>query len=61
MYAAIRQGKAKTGMAEEVARRIREGAIPNISDVPGFQRLSAKRAGYRTAATHPLQTCGPGR
>jgi hypothetical protein len=37
MYAAIRQGKAKTGMAEELARRIKEGAIPIISDVPGFQ------------------------
>ena len=37
MYAAIRQGKAKTGMAEELARRIKEGAIPIISDVPGFR------------------------
>src|SRR5271168_5328207 len=37
MYAAIRQGKAKAGTAEELARRIKEGAIPIISDVPGFQ------------------------
>ena len=36
MYAAIRQGKAKTGMAEELARRVKEGAIPIISDVEGF-------------------------
>src|SRR5690242_16967478 len=36
VYAAIRQGKAKTGMAEELARRIKEGAIPIISDVEGF-------------------------
>src|SRR3984893_2042277 len=36
MYAAIRRGKAKTGMAEELARRIKEGAIPIISDVEGF-------------------------
>ena len=36
MYAAIRQGKAKPGCAEELARRIKEGAIPIISDVPGF-------------------------
>jgi hypothetical protein len=36
MYAAIRQGKAKTGMVEELARRIKEGAIPIISDVEGF-------------------------
>ena len=37
MYAAIRQAKAKAGMAEELARRIKEGAIPIISDVPGFK------------------------
>jgi hypothetical protein len=36
VYAAIRQGKAKTGMAEELTRRIKEGAIPIISDVQGF-------------------------
>ena len=36
MYAAIRQGKAKAGTAEELARRIKEGAIPIISGVPGF-------------------------
>jgi hypothetical protein len=36
VYAAIRQGKAKTGMAEELACRIKEGAIPIISDVEGF-------------------------
>ena len=36
MYAAIRQGKAKTGMAEELTRRIKEGAIPIISDVESF-------------------------
>jgi hypothetical protein len=37
MYASMRQGKAKAGMAEELARRIKEGAIPVISDVPGFR------------------------
>ncbi len=37
MYAGIRQAKAKSGMAEELTRRIKEGAIPLISDVPGFQ------------------------
>ena len=36
MYASIRQGKAKPGMAEELTRRIKEGAIPIISDVEGF-------------------------
>ena len=41
MYAAIRQGKAKTGMAEELARRIKEGAIPIISDVEGFMAYYA--------------------
>jgi len=37
MYAAIRQGKARPGVAEELTRRIKEGAIPVISDVPGFR------------------------
>ena len=37
MYAGIRQGKARPGMAEELARRIKEGAIPIISDVEGFK------------------------
>ena len=37
MYAAVRQGKAKSGVAEELARRIKEGAIPIISDVEGFR------------------------
>ncbi len=37
MYASIRQGKAKAGMAEELTRRIKEGAIPIISDVEGFK------------------------
>src|SRR5438309_8772590 len=36
MYAAIRQAKAKTGTAEELTRRINDGAIPIISDVEGF-------------------------
>src|SRR5262245_52066687 len=36
MYAAIRHSKAKSGMAEELASRIKEGAIPIISDVEGF-------------------------
>jgi hypothetical protein len=37
MYAAIRQGRAKAGVAAELTVRIKEGAIPIISDVPGFQ------------------------
>ena len=37
MYAAIRQGKAKPGSAEELTRRINEGAVPILSEVPGFR------------------------
>ena len=37
MYAAIRQVRAKTGTAEELARRIKEDAVPIISDVQGFR------------------------
>jgi len=32
VYDAIRQGKAKTGMAEELTRRVKEGAIPILSE-----------------------------
>jgi hypothetical protein len=37
MYASIRQGKAKAGQADELARKIKEEALPIISDVPGFR------------------------
>ena len=37
MYAAIRQGKARAGMAETLSHRIKDDAIPIISDVPGFR------------------------
>ncbi len=36
MYAAIRQAKAKPGQADELARRIKKGAVSIISNVPGF-------------------------
>src|ERR1700753_3502758 len=48
MYAAIRQAKAKTGSAEELARRIKEGAIPIISDVEGFRVFYVVDAGDDT-------------
>jgi hypothetical protein len=35
MYAAIRQAKAKAGIADRLASRIKD-AIPIISSVPGF-------------------------
>ena len=36
MYTAIRQGKAKAGSAEELARRADEGAVPIISHYAGL-------------------------
>jgi hypothetical protein len=48
MYAAIRQAKAKTGSAEELSRRIKEGAIPIISDVEGFRAYYVVYAGDDT-------------
>lgn len=36
MYAAVRHTKARPGSAEEVARRVKEGVIPIVSDVAGF-------------------------
>ena len=48
MYAAIRQATAKAGSAEELARRIKEGAIPIISDVEGFMAYYVVYAGDDT-------------
>ncbi len=36
MYAALRQVKAKPGSADELASRIKKGAIAIVSGVPGF-------------------------
>jgi hypothetical protein len=54
MYAAIRQAKAKTGSAEELARRIKEGAIPIISDVEGFRAYYVVYAGDDTVTAISL-------
>jgi hypothetical protein len=54
MYAAIRQAKAKTGTAEELARRIKEGAIPIISDVEGFLAYYVVYAGDDTVTAISL-------
>jgi hypothetical protein len=48
MYAAIRQAKAKSGTAEELARRIKDGAVPIISDVDGFRAYYVVYAGDDT-------------
>ena len=42
MYASIRQGKAKAGMAEELTRRIKDDAIPIISRVPEFSTAATE-------------------
>ena len=54
MYAAIRQAKAKSGSAEELARRIKEGAIPIISDVEGFRGYYVVYAGDDTVTAISL-------
>src|SRR5580704_7031974 len=54
MYAAIRQAKAKTGSAEELARRIKERAIPIISDVEGFRAYYVVYAGDDTVTAISL-------
>ena len=54
MYAAIRQAKAKTGTAEELARRVKEGAIPIISEVEGFKAYYVVYAGDDTVTAISL-------
>jgi hypothetical protein len=45
---------AKTGTAEELARRIKEGAIPIISDVEGFKAYYVVYAGDDTVTAISL-------
>ena len=59
VYAAIRQGKAKTGTAEELARRIKEGAIPIISDVEGFMAYYVVYAPDDTVTAIIFRTSAP--
>jgi hypothetical protein len=37
MFAAIRRGKVKPGMAEEFARRVEAGALPVMQKMDGFK------------------------
>jgi hypothetical protein len=37
MFAAIRQGKIKPGSVEEIMKRVKEGALPLLRSIKGFQ------------------------
>lgn len=37
MFAAIRRGKIKPGMAEEFAKRVKAGALPEMKKMDGFK------------------------
>jgi hypothetical protein len=37
LFAAIRRGKLKPGMAEEFAKRVKAGAVPVLTKLPGFK------------------------
>ena len=58
MYASIRQAKAKTGMSQELASRIKEGAIPIISDVEGFRAYYVVYAPDDTVTAMPRSQTG---
>jgi len=36
MYVAIRRGKANPGSINEVARRLQDGQVPTLRNLPGF-------------------------
>jgi hypothetical protein len=37
MFAAIRRGKLKPGMADEFVKRVKTGAVPVLTKLPGFK------------------------
>jgi hypothetical protein len=45
MYAAIRRYHTDTGSVDEVVRRVNEGFVPIISEMPGFVAYFALNAG----------------
>src|ERR1043165_2110629 len=54
MYPALPPAEARTGSGEELARRIKEGAIPIISDVEGFRAYYVVYAGDDTVTAISL-------
>ena len=52
------QGKAKAGMAEELTRRIKEGAIPIISDVRVYGLLVVMTRRHRDSDQYLQRLCG---
>lgn len=62
MYAAIRQGRRRPVRPRSTARRIKEGAIPIISDVEGFMGYYVVYAPDDTVSRdQPLQQLCSGR
>src|SRR6266705_796028 len=37
LFAAIRRGKLKPGMSDEFAKRVKAGALPVLTKLPGFK------------------------
>ena len=56
MYAAIRRATVQPGAVEEVARRVQEGFVPILSQVPGFVALYLVRTGDTMVTTVGLFT-----
>ena len=54
MYASIRQARAKSGSADELASRIKKGAVAIVSNVPGFMGYYVIYAGDDTVTSISL-------
>jgi heme-degrading monooxygenase HmoA len=51
MFTSIRRYKVNAGAAPEIARRVKEGFLPIVSNAPGFVAYTLVDAGNDTIAT----------
>ena len=51
MYLSIRRGEANPGAAPEIARQVKDGFVPIISEVPGFKAYYMVDLGENMLAT----------
>jgi hypothetical protein len=48
LFAAVRRGQCKPGMADEFAKRVREGALPVMKKMDGFKAYYLIKGGNDT-------------
>ena len=59
LFAAIRRGKVKPGMANEFAKRVKAGALPAMQKIVGFKGYYLVAAATAKSYARPVSVPGP--